>query len=267
MRIRSAIAAAAAAIPLVLGGCLDVLPADSGRAGFMTISTFDDEASGFLISPVAAFYTSSGLSFTVPQTETCQIIPFTTLASLPSGTGTVDAGERVLVTLPLRVDTLLPVTSFNFRVYQRAVGAGIPHTPGDVVQITVPGGAGFPAVNTQIVTAEAFTHQAVGTAPQGENISLVWTPATNQGSVMVVSLRYANELSGGEVNEQIQCAFLDDGAAEVPQFLLNGWNSTIGSRATVFTRLQVVNVNLSGNASMTVISTFNRPLPPLPQAQ
>lgn len=261
MRLRIA---AATLLPL-LAGCLDVSTPNAGRAGFMTIATYDDGASGFAISPVAGFYGASSLQYVAPQIETCQLLAYTGLSNLPSGTQTLDAGPEVTLALPGRTDVLLPEDQFGLRVYVSPLVSGIPHTPGDTLRVTVPGGDGFPAAALSLRTSEDFTHSAVGVGAQNEDLIVDWTPAPAPGSIMIVSLRYANEISSGVVNQQVRCAFTDDGSGTVPGFLVSGWNSTVGDRETVFSRIRVVEVNVGGDARMTLLSTFNRPLAPLPQ--
>jgi hypothetical protein len=252
------------ALALTAAGCLDVSIPNSGRAGFMTVSTYDDGASAFVISPVAAFYASSGIAFDAPVAETCQLLAYAPVVNVPSSASTVDAGERVVLTLPLRVDTLLPQDEFGFQVYRHGAATGIAHAPGDTLRITVPGGTGFPAAALAVRTAEDFTHDPVGVVPQGEDMTITWTAAPEPGSIMLVSLRYANELSSGEINQQVRCSFTDDGSATIPGFLLTGWNATVGDQETVFTRMRTAQVELGGDARMMVLATFNRPLPPLP---
>lgn len=261
MRLRTA---AAALLPL-LAGCLDVTPPNSGRAGFMTISTYDDGASGFVISPVAGFYASTSLQYVPPQLETCQLLPFTGLSNLPSGTRTLDAGAQLTLALPARTDVLLPEDQFGLQVYVSPLVSGIPHVPGDTLRVTVPGSAEFPAAALSVRTAEDFTHTAVGVGVQNEDLVVEWTPAPEPGSIMVVSLRFANEISGGAVNQQVRCAFTDDGSEAIPGFLVSGWNASIGDRETVFSRVRAVEATVGGDARLTLLSTFNRPLPPLPQ--
>jgi hypothetical protein len=261
MRLRTA---AAALLPL-LAGCLDVTTPNSGRAGFMTIATYDDGASGFVISPVAGFYGSSSLQYVPPQVETCQLLAYTGLSNLPSGTQTLDAGPELALALPGRTDVLVPENQFGLRVYVSPVVSGIPHVPGDTLRVTVPGGEEYPAASLSVRTSEDFTHTPVGVVPQNEDLIVDWTSAPEPGSVMIVSLRYANEISSGVVNQQVRCAFTDDGSGTIPGFLVSGWNSTVGDRETVFSRIRFIEANVGGDARLTLLSTFNRPLAPLPE--
>jgi hypothetical protein len=263
MRLRTT-ATATALLPL-LAGCLDVTTPNSGRAGFMTISTYDDGASGFVISPVAGFYAASSLQYVAPQLETCQLLAYTGLSNFPSGTRTLDAGPELALALPGRTDVLLPEDQFGLQVYVSPLVSGIPHVPGDTLRVTVPGGTGYPAVALSLRTAEDFTHSPVGVGTQNEDLIVDWTPAPADGSVMIVSLRYANEISSGVVNQQVRCAFTDDGSGTIPGFLVSGWNASVGDRETVFSRIRFIEVDVGGDARMTLLSTFNRPLAPLPQ--
>ena len=132
--------------------------------------------------------------------------------------------------------------------------------------MVVPGAAvGFPTVTLSARTSEEFTYDPIPDPTAIGPIAFAWTPAPVSGSSMVLSLRYANELSSGEVNEQIYCGFVDDGSATIPSVLTAGWvNSLDGRRAIRATRFRSRTTLLDEGRRFTFISTFTLPLPAIP---
>lgn len=247
-----------------LAACNDILDATDGKTGFVALTTYSDGGAAYLLSPLGAFYNRSDLAFIPPILENCQITRYTTGGSLPVGSS-LDAGERVITVLPTRTDTLFPTVQFGLITYQLETIGAIPHTPGDTIQVTVPGGPGYPAASARVMTAEAFTHDPVGVPASGEPITLTWTDPAQPGSLMVVSLRYATANSiGGALDEQVFCAFNDDGDGTIPSFFLAGWISpNPGVRAVALTRIRVQEVRVRSDVRFTLTSTFDVPTPPL----
>ncbi len=247
-----------------LAACNDILSANDGKTGFVAFTTFSGGGNAYFLSPVGAFYNRSDLAFIPPILENCQITRYTNSGTLPLGSS-LDAGERVITVLPTRTDTLLPVTQFGLITYQLSSIGAIPHTPGDTIQVTVPGGPGYPAASARVMTAEAFTHDPVGVPASGEPITVRWTDPARAGSLMAVSLRYATANSiGGALDEQVFCAYNDDGDGTIPSFLLAGWiNPDPGVREVAFTRIRVQEVAVRSDVRFTLTSTFDVPTPPL----
>ncbi len=255
---------ALAALLAPLPGCNDILDADDGKTGFVALTTYDGGGASYYLSPLGAFYNRSDLAFLPPNLENCTIARYSTSGSLPIG-ASLDAGERVITSLPTRVDTLFPLTQFGLLTYQLESINAIPHTPGDTIEVTVPGGPQFPAAFARVKTAEAFSHDPVGVPASGEPITVGWTGPQLPGSIMVVSLRYATANSiGGAIDEQVFCAFNDDGDGTIPSFLLSGWiNPDPGVREVALTRIRVQEVQVRSDVRFTLTSTFDVPTPTL----
>lgn len=248
-------------LPAALGACNDILPANDGKTGFVALTTYDNGAGGFALSPLGAFYGRSDLAFVPPQLDACQDIQYSTTGQLPS-TRSLDAGPRVLTVLPTRQDTLLPEAEFGLILYRSPLTAGIPHVPGDSITVIVPGGPGFPAASARLKTAESFTHDPVTVPAQGDPLVVRWQAAPSSDAIMALSLRYADLNSTGLPNRQVFCAFIDDGEYAIPFFVINGWAAaTSGSRETVFSRIRVREVQVAGDVRFTVTSSFDRPTP------
>ena len=63
-------------------------------------------------------------------------------------------------------------------------------------------------------TAEAFTHDAVGTGAEGAPLTINWTAAPSPGSLMTFSLRFNSSGTAATPDAQIYCVFADDGSGE-----------------------------------------------------
>jgi len=257
----------ALAVVVVASACLDVGLPRTTAAGFLSQSAHSDGGAGYISIPEAIFYSNVNLAVTSPPTDSCFLAP---LAS--GGTGnnttlpTLDAGPVVFTRIGAREDTLLPGILAGQITYRPRVGDRIPFVPGDSMDMTVPGSAGgFPAAIMRARTSEDFTHDPVPIPTAVQPIDLTWTAAPASGSRMIFSLRYANALSTGEVNEQIYCGFVDDGAGTVPSSLVAGWvNSLDGRRSVRATRFRFQEAFVGSNQRFTFISTFTLPLPPIP---
>ncbi len=245
-----------------LAGCNDILNANDGKTGFVAFTTYTSGPGAYRLAPLGVFYNRSDLAFIPPILENCQIARYTNTESLPSGQS-LDAGERVITVLPARTDTLVPTQQIGLITYQLNSASSIPHTPGDTIQVTVSGGPGFPAAFARVKTAEAFTHDAVGVPLAGEPLTVNWSDPASPGSLMVVSLRYATQNSvGGALDEQIFCAFNDDGDGTIPSFMLAGWvNPDPGVRAVALTRIRVQEVAVRSDVRFSLTSTFDMPTP------
>lgn len=256
----------ALALSAAFSACLDVgLPA-STQAGFLAQSTHSDGGAGYVAIPEATFYTNVNLAVSVPPTDSCFIAPIIPTTGGTSVLPTIEAGPVVFTRIGVREDTLVPGVSAGLLTYRPRAGNRIPFTPGDSIDITVPGSpAGFPAVITKSRTSESFTHDPIVVPVTVQPITFRWTAAPQPGSSMVLSLRYANAQAAGEVNEQIYCGFVDDGTGTVPATLVAGWmNALDGRRTTRATRLRTRELAVGSNRRFSFISTFTLPLPPIP---
>jgi hypothetical protein len=162
---------------------------------------------------------------------------------------------------------LTPDTLGSYIWYKTDLATGIEFTPGDTVQMQIPGnGTNYPAVNVTVRTAEAFDHDPVTVPAEGENLELVWTPAPEPGSLMSFSLRYsAPGTNTGLLNQQVFCGLVDDGSHLISAGLLGGWRNSVGDlRETEATRLRHTKLDVDTRTQVVLASTFSRPIQPPP---
>lgn len=256
----------ALALVASFSACLDVGLPETTQAGFLSVSSHSDGAAGYFAIPEATFYANVNLVVSTPPTDSCFIAPILSTAGSTTTLPTIEAGPVVFTRIGTREDTLLAAVTSGLLTYRPRFGNRIPFTPGDSMDITVPGSpAGFPSVITKARTSESFTHDPVAVPVTVQPISFTWTAAPQPGSNMVLSLRYANAQAAGEVNEQIYCGFVDDGTGTIPSTLVTGWmNSLDGRRSVRATRLRTREMLVGSNRRFSFISTFTLPLPPIP---
>ncbi len=263
MRVRVLILSA---LVLALGACLSPLEIPFGRFGTISVRTFDDGAAGFLMAPEAAFYDQTELSYQPYLSDTCFVLDYIAPNDNNFTTArTLDAGEFIVTNVSGRTDSLAPVPNLAIRLYESMAPFGYPFVPGDTLTVTVPGATGgFPAAVVKVKTAEPFTHGPVGVPAANENLALTWTPAPSPGTQITFSMRYANNLSTGGLNEQVFCSFVDDGTGTVRASYLDGWRTATNDLRDVrVVRVRANEIEIDNRTRLALVSTYGLPLPPI----
>jgi hypothetical protein len=233
---------------------------------FVTIPGAQRSTGEYRTQPTAEFF--RGSIGTIPNSsvipDTCGLNPnFTETSSPLTGLTDLTAGASITLEFDSGTETLLPEPYQGRTRYELPADASAPYTPGDSVVVTIPGGA-FPATTLEAKTAEPFTITGLSTPAAGENMQLQWTPADDNQSGMIISLRYAAPGTGSALNREVRCFFVDNGADSVPTRFAQLWASpTVTRREAVATRLRTRIVSVSG-ALAEVISFFQVPTPIVP---
>lgn len=241
--------------------CLDPLDVPTGRVGLIEMPTYES-GSDLVVRPIATFYHKTNSKFsTAATTDTCYLASFSGIPQTVT-LETMDVGDELSVVFTDRIETLAQKAAFGYTYYELETAGGIPITPGDSVEVIIPGRTGsYPPFNIKVRTAEAFDHAPIPVPGDGEDIVLTWDPATEPGALMTVSLRYAVAPSAGLLNQQVFCGLVDDGTHTISWGLLNGWrNSLLDTRATKFTRLRYAEEEVDTRTQLVFTSTFSRPL-------
>jgi hypothetical protein len=244
--------------PVTLAACNDSLEVPGPRPfGIVQLIT----ASGPNASPTqieAVFY--RGTSASIPDSRTANDQCVDTFYSAPTTTpvpNTVSAGDALSLVLGSSTVSVPKIEGSTGISYGVTAGS-VSFTPGVQANLSIPGQIdGFPAAQSQVKTAEAFTPAPVPIKGVGNVIDVSWSPAGDAESAMLVSLRYS---SAGQstVNRQVFCAFRDnDGTGEIDQDALTGWTQTnITARQVVFTRYRTkTTVFPAGNSVLYLASS------------
>ena len=243
--------------------CVDTLEIPNARYGVVSIATYRDDLLGTAMAPEAIFYDKTDLRITPPAADSCQFAAYTPSQNVNTSSFTLSAGDFLLSTVGARTDTLRPYFVGNLAIYRPPTGRLLPFTPGDTLTLQVPGSpAGFPAITSNVRTAEAFTHDSVVTPVAGQPMQLTWTPAPQSGSLMTFALRYANAFSTDQTpNEQVFCGFTDDGSGTIPAEFIEFWrNAPVQSRSVRAIRLRVKEVVIDSRTRLAIVSTYGLPL-------
>jgi hypothetical protein len=233
--------------------------------GFITVAATQDASDAHFADVEGLFFEGNFLS--VPnsdfEADTCFDGGFSPGGNSLPGVTHLDAGEVVTATIGGVENLLERTATIDGLAYLPP--SPISYTPGDSIVVDIPGApGGFPSGNIRAKTAEAFTFPAIIDPPAGtEAIQLNWSePESPEGSVLVVSLRYATEASPS-LNRQVLCNFKDDGIDSIPFRWHQTWSASSGERAVVATRLRT-NYVVAGDANLGVISTYEFPPPRIP---
>jgi hypothetical protein len=251
---------------LSLAACNDRFGPAKERTGFISATAYDAGGGAYAMRFLGAFYKYDGLTTGIPAAETCQGGPFnsqnSTVATLPS----LSAGQYLYTRLSGRVDTLFQSSGLGITAYQLLTVNAVPFIPGDTLTLEIPGETGgFPGATLRVRTAEAFTHDPVGTGTEGQPLTITWTPAPAPGSLMAFSLRFNSTGTATLADAQISCIFNDDGSGEVNASLAAIWRaSQPESRSVKATRIRQTQVVFDANTKVTLLSYFDRPLEPVP---
>jgi hypothetical protein len=266
MRFRRPVAIAVVA--LATTACIDTLAVPDARYGVMSIATYGTSPQAAVMTPEVIFYDKTDLRFTVPAADSCFVTAYSPTGTVDTRSFTLDAGDFLVQRIGSRVDTLSQFFAGNLVVYRPPSGRLIPFVPGDTLSIQVPGApGGFPAVTANVRTAEAFTHDSVVTTPTGQPMALRWTTPPVAGSLMTFTLRYANPFSlDAQPNEQIFCAFTDDGTGAIPDDYLSSWRQAPeASRSVRAVRLRSKEIVIDSRTRFVMVSTYGLPLYSAPQ--
>ncbi len=252
-------------LAITVTACVDQLDTPDGRFGSISVTAFDGGGIGSVLNLEAAFYGETDLEFAQPASDSCFTAQYFETNAINTNLRYLNVGEFVRVRTGTRVDSMFPISGLPVRVYQTARTRGIPYTPGDSVYVDVEGsGNAFPQASISVKTSEPFTNDAVGVPAEGVDLTLNWTPAPAPGSLMTYSLRYANAFSAGTKNEQLFCAFVDDGSATVPAAFLVGWRTALNNnREAMVVRLRTRQLELDSRTKLLIASTYSQPLSPL----
>jgi len=250
-----------AALAVALTACVDQLEAPNGRFGSISATAIDNGGGTPVLNLEAAFFGETDIGFQVPTQDSCFLAQFFETNTINTGLTYLRAGDFLTVRTGARIDTIRPITGLPVPVYESRRAPGIPYTPGDSTAVDIPGSASFPAASISGKTAEAFTHSPINVPPADADLVLAWTAAPSPGSVMTVSLRYANAFSNGNKNEQLFCSFVDDGAATIPAAFLTGWRTaTNNNRSTSLNRVRQRQLELDRRTTLLLLSTYGQPL-------
>ena len=251
---------------LALSACNDRFGPAKEKTGFISATAYDAGGGATAMRFLGAFYKYDGLTTGIPATESCQGAAYTptttTVATLP----TISAGQHLYTTLSGREDTLYQASGLGILAYQLLTVNAVPYTPGDTLTVEIPGDpAGFPGGVLKLKTAEAFTHDAVGTGAEGAPLTINWTAAPSPGSLMTFSLRFNSSGTAATPDAQIYCVFADDGSGEVSTALAAIWRAALPeSRSVKATRIRQTELVFNTNTRVTLLSYFDRPLDPVP---
>ncbi len=235
------------------------------RQGFINLQTYDDSLAGPVLKPVGAFYHYSHIPTGFVTNDTCVVAGYNAtnvgLLTLP----TLDAGDVLIAKVSGRTDSLFQESSTGMLLYGVLTVPFIPFTPGDTMDITIPGApGGFPPTSIKVRTAEAFTLTPFLKGASGDPITVNWTAAPEPGARMNLSLRFSSLFDNNTPNTQVFCSVADDGSHVVPAELAEYWREAPdSSRSVAIARIRHSVVSLSSRIRVTLTSSYEQPLPPV----
>ena len=259
---------------LAVGGAtLAVVSCDTSLAfqpnellwGFVTVSALDGGGGTLRSSPTAIFFRGEVTSIPNSGLRPDSCFPADNYVPPVNNFGNVaylDAGATVGMRIGAATADLPRVSSSGVTSYSLGSGNTMAYGSGDSIVVTVPGAnGGYPAAEIRGKAAEAFTLQPI--VPSATDaIQLRWTPATDTGSSLVVSLQFAPAGGNGQITQEIRCAFRDDGVDSIKLAQHAGWSATGNlQRQVIATRLRTVLRNV-GDGGLQLISTYQQPIPP-----
>jgi hypothetical protein len=240
-----------------------------GTWGFITVAAGKNSAGLYRTQPLGQFFKgtlSSGVPNSLIVFDSCVTnIPYSPASEVVSGPSIqfLDAGEELTLQIGGEEHTLPRLSNQIATIYQTPAITPITYTPGDSVVVTIPGATqGYPAAEIRGKTAEAFTMSTIEPPDTEVQIPVTWTPATEPGSAMIISLRY-QPAGATAINSQILCSFKDDGTDSIRTRWHEDWSaSTVVSRSVVATRLRTAIIE-RGDGVLEILSRFQVPTPPL----
>lgn len=244
--------------PVLLAACLDPTPLPESNYGVIGLNTVIGTADTVL-APEAVFYRSGLLSLPTSRisNDQCLVMDYPTPTQGTALPRFLDAGDSVAVETATTTKFLFPVIDAAGESYVLESSDRFAFHPGERITITVPGAAGgFSAGSISILTASPFTLGPVaGDPPIGEPLPITWSPAGDDSTKILLSLRYG--FNGAvEPNQQIFCSLVDDGSADVPETLVPAWRTaTTGSQRVHAARWRVSLKDVSGGV-LVMVSAF-----------
>lgn len=242
--------------------CLEPNSPDLERVGFLNAIAHVNGAD-HVLRVDGTFYEGFNLSVAVFQPEFCRARPLNTVSV--ASPRTLEAGNALTATVSAQTTQVARVAVGPLVRYTMAEGEGLPYTPGDTLEVVIPGAAdGFPAATIKLRTAEPFTADPIPPPEVDVPIEAVWTPSPAPGSLMTLSLRYSSSPTSSTPNSEIFCAWVDDGSATVPTALTNVWaDAPEGSRSYEFARVREHYEILSARRRVRLFSFYQLPVPTL----
>lgn len=232
--------------------------------GFVTVSALQDGGGALRTAPTAVFFRGEVTSIPNSGLRPDSCFPANTYVPPVNDFGGVlylDAGPSVSVKIGATTNDIPRVSGGGTTTYKLGAGSTVAYGSGDSVVVQIPGATGgYPAAQIRGKLAEAFTLDPIAPTTSAP-LQLKWTPPSDTGSSLVLSLQYAPAGGSGQITREIRCAFKDDGDASIVVAQHRPWSdSTNLLRQVVATRLRTVLLNV-GDGGLQLISTFSRPTP------
>lgn len=243
-------------------GCLDSTGATEESVAYIS-SEAHIEGPNSVLRVNGAFYRALNLSTGVGNPGDCQVGGFNTGTTLPPRT--LEAGAALTAMVSGNSAQLNRVaTGLNIR-YEMAAGLGLAYTPGDTLEVVVPGAAeGFPATSIKVRTAEPFDIDPMAPPSVDQPLTVYWTPPLQAGSLMTLALRYSTNPGSNVQNAEIYCVFADDGEGTVPAIFATIYASTEpASRSYEFNRVRQSQVFIASRVRARLFSFYPVPTPVL----
>ena len=230
------------------------------------------KGAGYTTYPRVNFYSvgQATFSFSNVNSDTCVVGAYATTSTGAHTATQIGAGAYMIAAVSGDTDSLYKAATGD-QTYKSNHVAGLPFNPGDSVFFNVAGDvAGFPQFQANGRTAEPFVIATPVIPPNGQPMTVSWTPATDNNAAMYLSLLYNspvnNSAHGSGLNTQIFCDFHDDGQGTVQATLLAALASStipfVVHAQRVRTALGISNAGQG--AYMNIISTFEVPTPVSP---
>lgn len=245
----------------VSAGCFDsTRPIEESVAYLSSIAHIDGANSVLRVN--GAFYFALNLSTGVGNPGDCQVGGFNTGTALPPRT--LEAGAALTAMVSGGSAQVTRVAAGLTIRYEMAAGLGLAYTPGDTLEVLVPGAAeGFPATSIRVRTAEPFDVDPMTPPAIDEPLTVFWSPPPVPGSLMTLALRYST-VTGGLPNAEIYCVFADDGSGTVPALFASIYASTDpATRSYEFNRVRESEVIIANRKRARLFSFYPVPTPVL----
>lgn len=257
----------AAPLVLALSACLDTnLPARE-RIGLVDIRAWNNGGTP-VIRARGVFYNIAGLQLFPAVPQECGLYGYTPPVPSDNAGETISAGSMVSFTVAGFSENAIPNPLATFPIYTFPAGSYLDFTAGDSVLVSIPGATGgFEPMAIRSRLAEPFTANPLPEYVENQPMTVTWQPATEPGSVMVVSLRYNSTPGATQPDLEIACAFEDDGSGTISSTLANGWGAAQpGTQEFAFIRVRERIVEFDDRTRARVRSIFEYPLRPLADA-
>lgn len=251
---------------VTLTACLDGIEPSRERTGFVSAVSYDAGGGNYGLRVTGAFYKQDGLATGLVPPDSCRGLPYDPNPGTLAFFTTLDAGERLHTLIGGRRDTLWKTSTSGVLTYSLQTVAAIPFTPGDTLELEIPGATGgFPGTTLAVRTAEAFTYDPIGNPAEAQPLQITWTPPPAPGAMMVFSLRFNSTGVSETPDAQLYCVFNDDGSGSVPAQLAAVWGaSSQASRGIAASRVRLDEHVFDANTKVTLLSFFDRPIQPVP---